>query len=569
MRYFLLLFLFIPITLQAQQIVIKDVTLLDVKKQKLLKDISVVIEGDKISSIDKFSKLTISSDDSVIEASGKYLIPGLIDAHIHFFQSGGLYTRPDALNLTSIRPYSEEIQFAKDNAGDYMRRYLRNGITTVMDVGGPFWNFTVRDSIAPSQTSPNVLVTGPLFSMVDRPQLDKGDPPIIKMTSTEDVDDLFNKMLPYKPDFMKVWYVVTRDNPAEKSYPIVEHLGKLCKQNNLKLTVHATQLKTAELAVKAGANILVHSVDDEIVPKSFIDLLKKNNVTYIPTLTVMNGYYRAFTGIIGDTKEDLEWAHPVPYNSLRDLNKLAKDQLPGRLSNIYGTDPSLYSAKADSIMIQNLKLLHDAGVNIATGTDAGNIGTMHASSYMEELRAMKRAELSNWDILTYSTINPAKGFGLNHQIGSLAEGKLADMIILDKNPLDDLENLKSISTIIKSGDVLDPATVLQETPEQIVQRQVNAYNARDIEAFLDTYSEDVEIYNENGEMTMKGHEQMRASYAGMFQSVPNLYCNIENRIAYNNKVVDKELVRFNDRYAEVIAVYEVTDGKISKVTFLR
>ena len=111
--------------------------------------------------------------------------------------------------------------------------------------------------------------------------------------------------------------------------------------------------------------------------------------------------------------------------------------------------------------------------------------------------------------------------------------------------------------------------IIEETPEQIVQRQVNAYNARNIEAFMDTYADDIKIYNFPDVLSMDGKEQMRQQFSAMFESVPNLYCEIKNRIVLGNKVVDREYVRFGETYSSVIAIYEVTNGKISKVTFLR
>lgn len=566
-RFFILALL--PFYVFGQTSIIRDVHVLDVEKQRVIPNMSVKIVDGNIDQIDKYGEMTVSDQDTLIDGQGKYLIPGLMDAHIHFFQSGGLYTRPDALDMTHILSYEEEIQFAKDNAVDYMKRYLRQGITTVMDVGGPLWNFEVRDVIAKDTLSPNVLVTGPLFSMVSRPQLDKGDAPIIQVTTKEEVLELFNKQLPYKPDFMKVWYVVTPDLPAEKSYPLVAYLGELCRENNLKLAVHSTQLETAKLAVKAGANILVHSVDDAVISRDFVKELKKNQVTYIPTLTVTDGYIKTFTGQIDHHAQDLKWANPEVYNSLSDPNKVDRSMWPENLKRMYGIERPAALNQRDSVMRINLMALHQAGINVVTGTDAGNIGTMHASSFMPELEAMQQAEMSNWDLLVSSTINTAKGFEIDDRVGSIREGKQADLVLLNANPLDNIQNLIDIALVIKDGEILDPNRILEETPEQIVQRQVNAYNARDIEAFLDTYSVDVEVFNEQGEMTMKGHGKMREVYASMFERITNLYCEIQNRIVINNKVIDKEKVRINDRYLNAVALYEVTDGKISKVTFIR
>ena len=109
----------------------------------------------------------------------------------------------------------------------------------------------------------------------------------------------------------------------------------------------------------------------------------------------------------------------------------------------------------------------------------------------------------------------------------------------------------------------------EETPEAVVNRQLEAYNARDIEWFISTYSEDIEIYDINGKLTMKGHDALRQGYADFFKNTPNLHCHIENRITINNKVIDKENVTAGERTFDAVAIYEVSEGKIIKVTFVR
>ncbi|WP_106793188.1 amidohydrolase family protein [Aquimarina sp. Aq78] len=555
----------------AQTIVIENINIIDVETGKIKKQQNIAIEGKNITSISS-KKITPKENTEVINGADKFIIPGMIDSHIHFFQTGSLYTRPDAIDLKHIMPYEDEIEFAKKIVPDNFKRYLRLGITSVMDVGGPFSNFIIRDSVSQNNISPNVYVTGPLFSPYQPKAFSElEDIPIEKITTKEQATILFNKMLPYKPDFIKIWYIATKDIPAEKTYPIVEHIAQLTHKNNLKLTVHATQLNTAKLAVKAGADILVHSVTDTLIDNEFIELLKKNNVTYIPTLIVSKNYGKSFLGKPDNHYQDLAFANPTVYRSLTDVKKISDEDIPKGLKNLRNNEKTYLerSAAKDKIMFQNLKKLSENGINVATGTDAGNIGTIHASSYIQEIEAMKKSGISNLDILRASTINAAKGFGLDNQIGSISEGKLADLVILKNNPLENLQNLNSIKEVIKGGKIVGVSDLIKETPEQVVQRQVNAYNARDIDAFMDTYSEDIKIYNFPEEISIDGKEKMRESFKAMFERVPNLYCEIKNRIVLGNKVVDREYVRFGEKYSSVIAIYEIIDCKISKVTFLR
>ena len=86
---------------------------------------------------------------------------------------------------------------------------------------------------------------------------------------------------------------------------------------------------------------------------------------------------------------------------------------------------------------------------------------------------------------------------------------------------------------------------------------------------MNTYADDIKVYNFPEELVMEGKEQMQERFNSMFEKTPNLYCEIKNRITLGNKVIDREHVRFGDRYSNVIAVYEITEGKISKITFIR
>src|SRR6185436_411582 len=119
----------------------------------------------------------------------------------------------------------------------------------------------------------------------------------------------------------------------------------------------------------------------------------------------------------------------------------------------------------------NLKKMVDGGVTIASGTDAGNIGTMHATSYVDELKAMKKSGMNNWQVLEASTINGAKVLNKQKEFGSIAVGKLANMVLLNANPVANLDNLRSISLVINKGFVINPDSLVNENANDIINRQ--------------------------------------------------------------------------------------------------
>lgn len=570
MKHLLLFILALhPAALSAQgnYTLIFNSNVIDVNSGKVLKGASVLIKDGLIEDVFTNKKFKLPPGTVVLDGASKYVIPGMTDAHIHFSQSGGLYTRPDAFDFTHIVPYAREREETFNNAEDFLKRYLRMGVTTVADVGGPLSNFKIRESLNSRSVSPTVLVTGPLFSMVDDKPLDNGDPPIIKTTTIKAVDSLFDKLLPLKPDYIKIWYIVTPELPAEKTLPLVQHIAKRTHDAGLKLAVHATELNTAELAVDAGADILVHSVDDEVVPDRFVKKLVSKNVSYIPTLVVYDGYYRTFNGNLLNHPADLYFANPFVYSSLSDPEHFSEKDMPASFKQARSMkDPaSNINSRVDSVMAVNLKKLFDAGVNVVAGTDAGNVGTMHATSFIRELEAMKRAGLSNAAVLRTATLNSAICFQQNS--GAVAKGKRADLVILLQNPLDDISNLISAEYVIKSGNVLSVDTLIRETPEMLIQRQVNAYNARNLEAFLATYADDIKLYNFPDSLIGSGKEEMKAMYGGFFKTAANQHCEIVNRIKLGNTIIDHGRVKFNDNIIEAVAVYEVKDGKIVKVTF--
>src|SRR5438045_5897062 len=174
---------------RAEKISLVGGTVINPADGKVLPNATVVIDGDKIErvSIGKQDAATLGKQ---IDCTGKFILPGYIDTHIHFFQSGDLFTRPDGTDLNSVRPYKDEVAWVNSHVNDVFARYLRSGITSVVDVGGPFWNFEVRKTANATAKAPRVAVAGPLISSVSREKLDLGDPPIVKIDTPDQARDV-------------------------------------------------------------------------------------------------------------------------------------------------------------------------------------------------------------------------------------------------------------------------------------------------------------------------------------------------------------------------------------------
>jgi imidazolonepropionase-like amidohydrolase len=573
----IIIYLFSSLIVVAQHhTAITNVTVIDVQSKKLLHGKTVFLADSIIVAISPSGTKKLPDNTQIIDGGGKYLMPGMVDAHVHFFMDGSLYSNPDWIDLRKFIPYEIEMDSTKQKMEDFLRRYLQCGITTVVDLGSTFNFLKLRDSLDNGYSVPTVYMAGPLITTVNLEHFIKNENDDVLMygQNIEEAKAAVQKQLNFHPDLIKIIYVAIdptgkhQEDTARKLLPFVKTIIEEAHRNNLKVAVHATQLIPAKLAVEAGCDYLAHGIDDQIISEDFVGLLKKKNVTVCPTLNVTDGYYKTFIQDNNFSSYQISHSNPFSFETLfalQDINSSFANRIKQN-----AIDQTREYKNQDSIRMVNLKKLSDAEIPIASGTDAGNIRTLHASFYLAELLSMRSCGMSNWQVIEAATINPLKILGKENKYGSISVGKIADMILLDKNPVDNLNNLAEISMVFKKGKAIIPDTLIKKTPEMVVAYQVNAFNSNNLETFLDYYDTDVEVYNFPGSLVGTGRNTIKKMYEPFFNSKGNMHLQIKSRSVLGNLVIDNEAIKTTgEALLERVIIYSVENSKIKKLYVIR
>jgi len=435
-------------SISAQQqsvIVIQGATLINGTGSPAIRNSAIVIEGGRIRDIGPRNEVKVPGGVQTVDARGKWVIPGLIDAHVHFSQSGGIYTRPDIVDLRKARPYAREMEWIKQRLPYTFERYLVSGVTGVVDCGGPMWNFEMRDIASHTKKAPRVAVAGPLISTILPPTTDANDPDIVKPNSPTEAREMVRRQLERKPDLIKLWWVRSARDNLDQQVQIMSAAIDESKSHGVRVAVHATELETATAAVRAGADILVHSVSDRLVDTEFINLVKNRDIPYITTLGVEDGYRMVLNQRVALTDVEQRLGDPEVIATWAELGKIPPGDIPGGI-------PRMTAAPGRPASYENLMLLESAGVRIVAGTDAGNIGTLHGPALHHEMELMAAAGMRPSDIIVAATKNAAAVMGLQNDTGTLQKGKFADLVILDADPIADIKNTRKIFKVMKAGE---------------------------------------------------------------------------------------------------------------------
>jgi imidazolonepropionase-like amidohydrolase len=328
--------------------------------------------------------------------------------------------------------------------------YLCSGVTSVFDVGGYPWTWTLRRRFQDDHHAPRIAAAGPLLSTVDFWLNLPGQQQFIHMADDETVRRAVQSHAAFGTDAVKIWYIMPPQPPdTTRVQRLVRAAAEEATAHGLPLIVHATGLWEAKDAIRAGADLLVHSVWSEPVDDEFVTLARESGVVYTPSNTVVEGYQHAARGTVDGSLYPLECVDETSRALVS--SPPSADRVPQRSLSPEG---ALATRQRMEIGQLNAKRLHDAGVAITVGTDAGNPGTLHGPSIYREMELLQEAGLAPMDVLVAATKIGARAMGREPELGTVEEGKFADLVALDADPTQDIANARRVRWVMKGGAIV-------------------------------------------------------------------------------------------------------------------
>ncbi len=419
-------------------LIISNVNLIDGTGLEIQPNKNVYIKEGKIIKIDSGK---INNTDNVIDGSNKFLIPGLFDCHVH----------------TSDYKYD-------------FPRLIHFGVTSVFIPGGSTCtNEYFADMRASGETdtipAPRVYHTSQHFTMEGRHPVRTyassnwvEGKTVFYLKDTLQIETLVKEVAQYPIQGIKLTIEDGPMPPPVSRMPqaFINKVATEAQKNNLKVFAHVSDNAEVEMAVKAGINNLLHftGVDlDFENDKELIQTIYQSNMSWVTTLMIDKSFLYPLHP---------EWVEQTEIKDIYDSNKIGEFTDSNAIKkaeaylDFFKTEYGLENPTLKNIMglqVDDIKTLNKNGVNMVLGTDAGNDFNFHGHSLHEEMQLLEIGGMKPIDIIKMGTHNAAKMLDLLDETGTIEAGKLADLVLLDKNPLDAIRHTLEINTVIKNGVV--------------------------------------------------------------------------------------------------------------------
>lgn len=405
----------------ATMLVLTNARLIDGTGREPVENATVVIAGDRIVELGRQERY--GKGTTVIDLEGSSVLPGLIDCHLHL----GGFVIDEPGRLVGEFHLRDSLSFMLDYWRDFARRRklaIENGVTTIRSAGDNYPHITkLRDKITAGKlTGPRIFAAGPVFTAPGghpAGTIYKRNRYIVEhatrqVSNTMGAREEVKKLAEGGVDCIKAVY--SKTNPMDLGHEVPQLALDVLRaivdeahMHDLRMMVHTGNPNETRDAVGAGADSIEHGILPGANCSEFaadvIELMLEGGTYYVPTLAIA-------------------WANRNTY-------------------------PDLFS---DSM--KALKQLHDAGVNVALGTDSGAPGVVIGKAVHTELQLMVEAGLSPMEAIIAATKRAAENLGKQSELGTIEEGKLADVIVVSADPLRSIANTASLTLVVKGGRIV-------------------------------------------------------------------------------------------------------------------
>lgn len=406
----------------------KNFTVIDGTGQPPIANASVLVVGDRITMVSP-GKISAPRGATVVDGKGKFLMPGIINSHLHL--PGG----------RSGTGFNRELVMNYDEGVEAMNALLYSGVTAIYDSGNfDAFIFRVRDDERSGKIQgPRLFTTGRLLTHPKGYQCCAGG---IQVTDFEGTKKELDELLAKKPDLVKFTREDRGMGAKSEGLPLIPldvtaQLIAYVHDKGFRTTIHVADEKLAREAIAAGIDALAHPVYLSEPDASFARTLAAKR---IPVSTTM-----------GRTDVKLSvFDEPIFVESLS-----AEERKANQTNSAYGDSPNgRFRASLAAGVSRNMKVLYDNGVIMAMGTDRSMGAFVH-----REMEMLNEAGIPAIQVIKMATLNAAIYMGQENDLGTIERGKKADILILNGDPSADIHNTTKIDAIYKGGKKVDRASL--------------------------------------------------------------------------------------------------------------
>ncbi len=408
-------------------IAITGATLIDGTGAAPVPDAVVLIREGRITAAGSKASIPVPADAARVDASGKFLIPGLLDLHVHLGSTGG--------------PGFRAADYTRDRVLKNLNSYLYFGVTAVRSIG------TERDEGLAIRNEQRTAAprTARLFT-AGRGFTAPGGHPAQEIGAIarqpKDASDArrqVRELASQQVDAIKIWIDDLGGRAPKVSRGVIEAILEEAGKAKIPVSAHIATLDDTIHFFEFGGSGFLHMVrDTETLPEDFVSALRDRRTVFTPTLI----------------RQELAWYFSEKPERLSDpavARLVDAATLDAMRKSVAAAKPSPAGRKEFDIAMRNTKRMADGGVPIAVGSDGGSQMDLPGLMTLRECELLVEAGLTPLEAITAATYNGALGLGREQEIGSIAAGKAADLVLLSADPVRDIGNLRKVDRVMLNG----------------------------------------------------------------------------------------------------------------------